>query len=220
MKKEGLFLSFEGGEGCGKSTQIQLLAGRLRELGREVLLTREPGGTPVGEEIRHILQHSEQAHDLVPEAELLLFAASRSQLVRRVIEPALARGQIVLSDRFLDSTTVYQGVARQLDSATVELINRFAVADRLPDLTIYLRVEPAIAQARQAERERQQPGRPADRMESQPLAFHAAVDEGYRKLAEREPERLQTISGEGTPTEVFEKICQLLRRKFYGLFGD
>lgn len=220
MRKEGLFLSFEGGEGCGKSTQIRMLADYFRAAGREVLLTREPGGTPAGEEIRHILQHSEDAQNLVPEAELLLFAASRSQLVREVIQPALAAGKIVLSDRFFDSTTVYQGVARQLDPEMVERINRFAVGERVPDLTFYFQVSAAVARERMQKRQAEQPGRPADRMEAQPGEFHQAVDEGYRELAASEPDRIVTVCGEGTAEEVFATVLETLKGKFHVLFNS
>src|SRR5215218_4010900 len=115
----GPFITFEGSEGCGKSTQIQLLAEKVRELGREVVITREPGGTEIGEQLRHLLQFSKSGHGMTAEAELLLFAASRAQLVRELIEPALSRGDVVLADRFHDSTAVYQGVARRLDAQIV-----------------------------------------------------------------------------------------------------
>ena len=139
----GLFISFEGSEGCGKSTQIQRLAAHLGGLGKNVLLTREPGGTEIGEHLRELLQFSKAGHAMCAETELLLFTASRAQLVREKIAPALAAGTIVLADRFLDSTTVYQGVARRLDPAQVAAINRFAVGDCLPDLTFILDLEPA-----------------------------------------------------------------------------
>ena len=120
--KRGLFVTFEGSEGCGKSTQIRHLAAWLERRGKECVTTREPGGTPAGDEIRHLLQHAPQGHGLVPEAELLLFAASRAQLVRELVLPALETGKVVVSDRFHDSTTVYQGVARKLIPATVAAI--------------------------------------------------------------------------------------------------
>ena len=131
----GVFISFEGSEGCGKTTQIQRLAARLEAAGQPVLLTREPGGTPLGETIRYLLKYAEEGRDMVPEAELLLFAASRAQLMRRVIEPALQAGQWVIADRFLDSTTVYQGVARRLNPEAVCFINEFAVGERRPNMT-------------------------------------------------------------------------------------
>ena len=179
MTRTGIFITFEGSEGCGKTTQIERLTHALQAAGRKVLVTREPGGTPVGEQIRHVLQHSRDSEEMTPEAELLLFAASRSQLVREVIEPALAAGTDVISDRFLDSTTVYQGVARRLDAADVSRINAFAVGDCLPDLTFVLDLEAAEARRRVFER----PGAAADRIEREPLAFYERVRSGYLELA-------------------------------------
>src|ERR1700678_3166917 len=123
----GVFITFEGSEGCGKTTQIHRLAARLKNAGIPILLTREPGGTPLGETIRNLLKFADEGRDLTPESELLLFAASRAQLMRRVIEPALESGTWVIADRFMDSTTVYQGVARRLNSDAVRFINDFAV---------------------------------------------------------------------------------------------
>jgi dTMP kinase len=185
----GIFISFEGSEGCGKSTQIQRLAERLRSLGHNVLLTREPGGTEIGEQLRHLLQFSKAGHAMVPETELLLFTASRAQLVREVIAPALAAGSIVLADRFLDSTTVYQGVARRLDAAQVAAINRFAVGACLPDVTFVLDLDPAVARERMLHR----PASTADRMENQPAAFYDAVRAGYLALARENTTRVRLL---------------------------
>src|SRR5579862_2811574 len=126
---KGILVSFEGPEGCGKTTQIQLLVARLRAMGRNVKLVREPGGTPIGEEIRHTLKHSEQNHAMTAEAELLLMSASRAQLVREIIRPALAAGEVVLCDRFYDSTTAYQGYGRGLDLKYVAAVINFAVGN-------------------------------------------------------------------------------------------
>ena len=136
----GLFITFEGTEGSGKSTQIQMLAGRLSKKGRQVRLLREPGGTPIGEEIRHTLQHSARNQDMTPEAELLLINASRAQLVRQIIRPALQAGEVVLCDRFYDSTTAYQGYGRQLDLTMVEWVINLAVGNTRPDLTLLLHI--------------------------------------------------------------------------------
>src|ERR1700681_1605260 len=133
---KGLLISFEGTEGCGKSTQIHLLAERLRAAGRTVKLVREPGGTPIGEEIRHTLKHSASNHAMTSEAELLLMNASRAQLVREVIRPALATGEIILCDRFYDSTTAYQGHGRGLDLQLVKTVIDIAVGDTRPQLTL------------------------------------------------------------------------------------
>src|SRR5262249_37193834 len=137
---KGLFITFEGTEGSGKSTQIQILAERLRSLGHEVRILREPGGTAIGEEIRHTLKHSEANAAMTNEAELLLMNASRAQLVREIIRPALAAGEIVLCDRYFDSTVAYQGYGRQLDLAQVKAIIQFAVEEIRPQLTLLLDV--------------------------------------------------------------------------------
>ena len=201
----GLFISFEGSEGCGKSTQIQRLAARLGSLGKSVLLTREPGGTEIGEQLRELLQFSTAGHAMCAETELLLFTASRAQLVREKIAPALAAGTIVLADRFLDSTTVYQGVARRLDPTRVHAINRFAVGDCLPDLTFILDLDPTTARTRLTARA----GAP-DRMESQPAAFFDAVRAGYLALAQERDPRFHLLdaarSAEDLETEIWQHV--------------
>jgi dTMP kinase len=199
-----VFLTFEGGEGCGKSTQIQRLAERLRRLGREVIVTREPGGTEIGEHLRHLLQFSKAGHQMAAETELLLFAASRAQLVRELIRPALARSAVVLADRFLDSTTVYQGVARRIDPAEVAAINHFAVGDCRPDLTFLLDLDPTEARSRLARRERP-PGAP-DRMENQPPDFYEAVRRGYLALAASEPGRIQLLDATEPVAAIEDRI--------------
>jgi dTMP kinase len=144
---KGFFITFEGTEGCGKSTQVRLLAERLTALGRRVHTLREPGGTPIGEEIRHTLKHSHQNHAMTGETELLLMNASRAQLVREIIRPALVAGEIVVCDRFYDSTTAYQGHGRQLDLEKVKAVIEFAVGETKPDLTLLLHVLPEIGAA-------------------------------------------------------------------------
>src|SRR5438093_13437983 len=147
------FITFEGSEGCGKTTQVQRLAARLEQLGISYLVTREPGGTPIGETIRDLLQFAPHNSTMTAETELLLFEASRSQLVREVIKPALERGMCVIADRFYDSTTVYQGAARELDREMIERLNAFAVGDCVTDITFVLDVDAATAETRM----RQQP---------------------------------------------------------------
>jgi len=198
----GIFVSFEGSEGCGKSTQIRILADRLKAAGQGVLLTREPGGTEIGEHLRQLLQFSKAGQAMAPETELLLFTASRAQLVREVILPALAEGRAVLADRFLDSTTVYQGVARKLDAAAVAAINRFAVGDTLPDITFVLDLEPSVAR----ERLRQRHATTPDRMENQPAAFYDAVRAGYQSLARDQPHRVRLLDASGTVDDLGERI--------------
>ncbi|HEX4083507.1 MAG TPA: dTMP kinase [Chthoniobacteraceae bacterium] len=208
----GVFITFEGSEGCGKTTQIQRLAERLKGEGMPVLVTREPGGTPLGESIRHLLKFAEEGRDMTPEAELLLFAASRAELVRKVIEPALEAGSWVIADRFLDSTTVYQGVARKLDHGAVASINEFAVGGRLPDLTFVLDVPPEEAQRRLLRRAR--PLGAPDRMEQMPPAFYEAVRDGYLTLAHDEPERFRVIHAgrnvEAVEEEVWQHVASLM----------
>src|SRR5690349_3333837 len=142
------FITFEGSEGCGKSTQVKRLTARLEESGIPFLVTREPGGTRIGESIRELLQFAPQSAVMTPETELLLFEASRAQLVREVIKPALNNGKCVIADRFFDSTTVYQGVARKLDNKIVQQLNAFAVGDCIPDVTFFLDVDLPTARER------------------------------------------------------------------------
>lgn len=204
----GLFITFEGTEGGGKSTQIQRLAARLRDAGRTVRLLREPGGTPIGEEIRHTLKHSEANHAMTSEAELLLMNASRAQLVREVIRPALAAGDVVLCDRFYDSTTAYQGYGRGLDRARVRAIIEFAVEHTRPDLTLLLDVPVAVSEARRAAR-RAGPGsaEPArDRMEEADRAFFERVHQGFRAIAQAEPERVRVIDATASIDAVAEAV--------------
>lgn len=212
--KRGVFISFEGSEGCGKSTQIARLEARLRDVGRDVVRTREPGGTAVGERIRDLLQHAPEGAALTNEAELLLFAASRAQLVRVVIRPALDRGAWVLADRFLDSTTVYQGIGRGLDPAAVAAINAFAVGDCLPDATFLLDLDAAEGHARAVRRRGDRP----DRMEDQPIAFFEAVRKGYLDLAGRDPRRIHRIDASDGIERIEQRIWLLCRRQFDEFF--
>jgi dTMP kinase len=208
----GVFITFEGSEGCGKTTQIHRLATRLKNAGYEILLTREPGGTPLGETIRNLLKYADEGRDMTPEAELLLFTASRAQLMRRIIEPALAAGTWVIADRFMDSTTVYQGVARRLDHEAVRFINEFAVGERRPDLTILLDVDTEEARKRLLRRPR--PLGSPDRMEQLPPEFYEAVREGYLTLAHDEPERFRVIQAgrnvEAVEAEVWDHVQGLM----------
>lgn len=203
MSARGRFITFEGSEGCGKSTQIARLKARLEGEGREVLLTREPGGTAAGEKVRDLLQHAPEGEGLTAEAELLLFAASRAQLVREVIEPALARGAWVLADRFLDSTTVYQGVGRGLGAEAVATVNALAVGGCLPDRTVLLDIDVAESRRRIAGRD----GGVADRMEREPDAFFERVRRGYLELAAGEPGRFLVIDASATPDVVEAQIA-------------
>ena len=208
----GLFITFEGSEGCGKSTQVQRLAARLEREGVPFLLTREPGGTAIGEKIRDLLQFAPEGAEMRPETEILLFEASRSQLVREVIKPALERGLLVISDRFFDSTTVYQGAARRLDPQAVKQLNAFAVGDCRPDITFVLDVDVATARARMLRRVR--PVGAPDRMEQEPVEFYERVCAAYRELASREKDRLQLIDGARAVDEIEAEIWRILRSRF------
>ncbi len=212
LSMRGILITFEGGDGCGKSTQISRLTQRLEAAGLSVLTTREPGGTPAGEAIRHLLQTAREGEALTPEAELLLFAASRAQLVREVLEPALAAGRVVIADRFADSTTVYQGCARRLPADAIAWANRFALGALQPDLTLLLDLEPEAARERLATR-----SGPADRMEAQPPEFHHAVREGYLALAAAEPGRFRVLDAALPPEALHEVIWNLISEKLHGL---
>ena len=205
MGKKGKFITFEGGEGSGKSTHIERLVTRLRQEGNRVLVAREPGGTEVGEQIRHILQYSKQSAAMVPETELLLFCASRAQLVREIIEPALNEGRVVICDRFFDSTTVYQGVGRKINPHAVAAVNSFAVGANLPDLTLVIDLDPRIGLERARGREL------FDRMESQSLEFYDRVRQGYLDLSRREARRVKVIDGSRTIDEVEKQIWDLVK---------
>ena len=206
------FITFEGSEGCGKSTQVQRLTAHLEQAEISHLITREPGGTPIGESIRELLQFAPHGFAMTPETELLLFEASRSQLVREVIKPALERGACVISDRFFDSTTAYQGAARKLDPKMVESLNAFAVGDCPPDITFVLDVDAATAQLRM-----QQSVRRPDRMEQQPPEFYENVREAYRQLANREPERIVLLDGARPADKIESEIWQVLISRFPAL---
>ena len=192
MERKALFITFEGPEGAGKSTQIRLLQEYLESLGRKVLVTREPGGTPLAENFRNIVKHYQGEEPLYPATELLLFEAARAQHTRYVIAPALAAGTIVLCDRFADSTEAYQGAGRSLDMKFLQDLNNFAMAECKPDLTLLfdLPVEVGMARAR---------ARVAhiadhnDRLEAEKMDFHERVRNSFLQIARREPERVKVL---------------------------
>jgi dTMP kinase len=208
------FITFEGSEGCGKSTQAQRLAAHLESLGEPVLMTREPGGTPIGETIKDLLQFAPHGAAMMPETELLLFEASRSQLVRETIQPALQRGVWVISDRFFDSTAVYQGVARKLDAQLVEELNHFAVGDCVPDLTFVLDLDVQTAHQRMLRRVRPVSG---DRMEQEPIEFYQAVRDAYRELAKKESARVVLIDGDQSMDQIESGIWEVVSSRFPNL---
>jgi len=208
---KSLFITFEGTEGCGKSTQIELLAQRLRALGHRVRTLREPGGTPIGEEIRHTLKHSKANVTMTYEAELLLMNASRAQLVRETIRPALAVGEIVVCDRFYDSTTAYQGYGRGLDLALVKGVIDFAIGDTRPDLTLLLHVSPEVSAERQHSRQSTLPFVVRDRLEEGDRHFFARVAQGYDAIAAAEPGRVHVVDATAAVEVVCENIWEEVR---------
>jgi dTMP kinase len=206
----GIMISFEGAEGCGKSTQIQRLHTNLEDAGFKVVSTREPGGTDIGEEIRHLLKYSHENVRMFPETELLLFAAARAQLVREVILPQINKGRIVLCDRFMDSTTVYQGIARQVSDDPLQTINEFAIGDIMPDLTFILDVPEEVSMQRVQERHEG----PPDRFEQESIDFYAKVRKGYLLLAESMPDRFYIIDGTLDRKLIEDEIYQSVRERF------
>jgi dTMP kinase len=209
--ERGSFITFEGSEGCGKSTQSRRLATRFEQLGVPFLLTREPGGTAIGETIRQLLQFAPEGAGMSPETELLLFEASRSQLVREVITPAIERGTNIISDRFFDSTTVYQGAARNLDSEIVATLNIFVANGCIPDITFVLDIDLETA------RSRMQSPRRHDRMEEQAPEFYERVREGYQQLAAREPNRVVLVNGGQTEEEIENEIWTVISTRLPAL---
>ena len=197
----GLFITMEGPEGGGKSTQVARLSAFLRAAGHDVLCAREPGGTPTGDAIRDIVQHNGAGEPVAARAETLLFAASRAQLVNRVIAPALAAGRVVLCDRFADSTTAYQGYGRGFDIARIIEINAFAVDGVRPDLTLLLDLDVSLGFERLAGRHAAR-----DRIENEAMAFHERVRAGYREMAAREPDRFRVIDASAGMDPVFDQV--------------
>lgn len=208
MPIAGKFITFEGGEGAGKSTQLTRLAERLRASGAGVLSLREPGGTPFGERMRDVLKQPGSA--IRPAAEALLFAACRAQLVADVIAPALAAGQVVLCDRFIDSTVAYQSGGRGLDRALIESANRLACGAVRPDLTVLLDLDPSRGLGRASVRDQGQP----DRFEVLGAEFHRKVRALYHALAQEEPTRFFVVDAARPPEAVEEEIWHEIARRF------
>ncbi len=205
----GVFISFEGTEGSGKSTQISMLAEHLRFLGYSVRTIREPGGTPIGEEIRHTLKHSADNQAMTWETELLLMNASRAQLVREVIRPALAAGNIVLSDRFHDSTIAYQGYGRGLDLMMVKAVVDVAVGNTRPDLTILFQVPVEVSAERLLARQSTLPFM-RDRIEEADRSFFDRVAKGYQAIAAAEPKRIKPLNAHGSIEQIKVNIWKLV----------
>jgi dTMP kinase len=206
--KQGLFITFEGMDGSGKSTQMRRLAARLRDLGRTVIETVEPGGPPIAMKIRRILLDSAN-QELSPVAELLLYFASRAQNVDEVIRPALARGEIVLSDRFTDSSLVYQGYGRGLGADAVRDLERVACRGLKADLTILVDVDAEASLARARARNEAEP-HCETRMDDQSLDFHRTVHRAYHALAEAEPERVRVVNGRAGIDEIEREVWTIV----------
>lgn len=205
--RRGLFITFEGPDGSGKSTQMRLLAERLRGAGYPILESVEPGGTPIGRQIRRILLDPAN-QELCPTAELLLMFAARAQNVEQWILPALAEGKVVLSDRFTDSTIAYQGAGRNLGIETVLEVDRIACHGVVPDLTLVIDIDAEAGLARAHVRNRDGSGASESRIDEQAVEFHRKVREAYHALAEREPGRVRLIDGNDTPQNVAQRVWE------------
>lgn len=205
-KRRGKFISFEGGEGVGKTTQIARLAKRFEAQGIEVLVTREPGGTAIANRIRSLLLDP-QNHGIVPLAELFLYEASRAQHVQELILPALEKGKIVICDRYTDSSLVYQGNARGIKDVLVANLNKIATSNVLPNVTLILDLNPKIGLARIGKRGI------LDRIEKEALDFHLRVQKGFRNLAKRDPKRCFLIDASQSRDAIHEDICSVLEKK-------
>lgn len=197
IMNKGFFITFEGGDGSGKSTQIGILRDRLTEAGYEVILTREPGGTEISEKIRELILDPANS-EMDDMTETLLYAAARAQLVSQLIKPALQEGKVVICDRFVDSSMAYQAYGRGLGDA-VGVINTYAVAGAMPDLTILLRLDPAKGSTRIADRAH-------DRIEQASDAFHRRVYEGYLEMQKKYPDRIMGVDASGTIEEIAAEI--------------
>jgi dTMP kinase len=205
---QGIFITFEGPEGSGKSTHAKRLINRLEQGGREVLALREPGGTPAGDAIRSVVQHDGSGADICGETEVFLFGASRAELVAGVIRPALERGAWVVCDRFMDSTVAYQGYARGVDPALIKKVNAAALSGTLPDVTIFLDIHVADGLGRV-----QQRGQGTDRIEQESEAFHQRVREGYHAIMDAEPDRFICIETDEPADSVHERIWKALEAR-------
>ena len=208
-----LFITFEGIEGCGKSTQVERLANRLAKEEREVVTLREPGGTSIGEAIRDVVKHPPGNKPISPDAELLLMNASRAQLVQQAIRPALASGAVVLCDRFYDSSLAYQGYGRGLDLAKVQHAIDLAVGETKPDITLLLDIPLEVSAQRVVNRQ-SKTGESIDQFDRSGDSFFQRVLDGFHALAKADPERLRTINADQSPDSVSDEIWNTLKDHF------
>jgi len=206
--RNGLFLTFEGPDGCGKSTQIKLFAEYLKQQGKDVVVTREPGGTAISEKIRSVILDPENKEEF-PVTEMLLFAASRAQHVSELIKPSVEAGKIVLCDRFVDSSIAYQGFGRGLGEQ-VEIVNSYAVQGFLPDITFLLLISAEEGRKRNIKADK------TDRLEQEAIELHKRVYDGYKKIAEKNKDRFVVIDASKSIEEVFEEIKKAYDRKAFG----
>ena len=203
MTNKGLFITFEGGDGCGKSTQLELVEKYLNDKGFKTLKTREPGSIGLGQKLREVLLHYDG--DVAPRAEAFLFLADRAQHIAKIVKPAIDNGVIVLCDRHTDSSVAYQGYGRGEDIAQINMLNNIATQEIKPDLTLLFDVSTEVAQTRV--------GSEKDRMESAGLEFHKRVRQGYLEIAKQEPQRVRVVDSNLTIEEVFEQVKKIIDEK-------
>lgn len=207
-----MFITFEGIEGCGKSTQINLLAGQLQRLGRQILLTREPGGCPISDQIRRLLLDADN-RAMVPMTELMLYAAARSQHLAEIVQPALTAGSLVLCDRFSDATRAYQAFGRGIDRQAMESLNDLACNGLTPDLTLLLDCPVEVGLARARQRIAGSSGPKEERFELESLHFHQRVRDGYLQLAAEEPDRFVVIDAAASQDQVARTVLQAVQQR-------
>jgi dTMP kinase len=214
MQQRGKFITFEGLDGCGKSTQLKKLAAILRAQGLSVVMTREPGGTPTAEKIRQLVLDT-RTDGLAPLAELALMFAARAQHIQEVIQPAMAKGSVVLCDRFTDSTEAYQGGGRRLGTAPVMALHRILCGNLQPDLTILMDsdVTASLERARRRNTTQGKSGTDENRFEQESRTFFRRVHNGYHAIAKREPQRVVSVNARGTPDETHAQIVELVKKK-------
>lgn len=201
----GIFITFEGIDGSGKTTQVQLLDDHLKQINKDTVIIREPGGTEMGEKIRNLI--IDINNDIADMTEALLYAASRAQLIEQIIKPSLEEQKIVLCDRFIDSSIVYQGIARELGVEKILNINRYAIDNIMPNITFYLDIPPELGIKRKKKQTK------LDRIESEDLVFHNKVYEGYQKIALMYPKRIYKLDATQSKDKLHNQICTILNEK-------
>lgn len=211
---KGFFITIEGIEGCGKTTQIELLKVYIESRGYKVILTREPGGTLLGNRLRDILLHAID-EQIEVETELLLIIASRIEHVKKVIKPSMEQGKVIICDRFMDATVAYQGYGRGLDLNLINRFNSFAVGDAVPDITILMDIDESIGLKRADDRYKKLKNKAKDRFEREQIEFHKRVRHGYQEIAKSDPERVKLIYADGSIEEVHKKLRDLFDKLIY-----